>query len=338
MKANLNQLTRAIEGANPDIRLYVLHGPDEAGARDMATRLGRAMGPEAERIDLEPALLKSNPGRLADEAASMSLFGTARHIRVAGAGEESVAACTLLLAAERAGNPVVVIAPGAKATSALVKLATSDPRAMACVFYVPEGGEADKIATSIAREQGLRTMGGTAARIAQAAAGDRAVMTRELEKIALFLDAAPERPRELDDAALDAIGADLGDSEMSRAIDAAIEGGPSAVADELARLAVAGVSPIPLLRQLVRRLMSLAELHAEIDNGANINSVIERVFFRERSTTAAALRIWSSAKLSEAIDMVRRAERATMAPSNAGSVLSDAAIVGIARMAARQRR
>src|ERR1700712_2479367 len=113
MKANLNQLTRAIEGANPDIRLYVLHGPDEAGARDMATRLGRAMGPEAERIDLEPALLKSNPGRLADEAASMSLFGTARHIRVAGAGEESVAACTLLLAAERAGNPVVVIAPGA---------------------------------------------------------------------------------------------------------------------------------------------------------------------------------------------------------------------------------
>ena len=41
-----------------------------------------------------------------------------------------------------------------------------------------------------------------------------AVMTRELEKLALYLDAAPERPRELDDAALDAVGADLGDSEM----------------------------------------------------------------------------------------------------------------------------
>ncbi|MEG3176736.1 DNA polymerase III subunit delta [Sphingomonas sp. RB3P16] len=337
MKANLNQLTRAIDSANPDIRLYVLHGPDEAGARDIAMRLARSLGPDAERIDLEPALLKTNPGRLADEAASLSLFGTARHIRVAGAGEESVAACTLLLGAERAGNPVVVIAPGAKATSALVKLATSDPRAMACVFYVPEGGEADKIATSIAREQGLRTVGGTAARIAMAAGGDRAVMTRELEKMALFLDAAPERPRELDDAALDAIGADLGDSEMSRAIDAAISGGPDVLAGELARLNVAGVSPIPLLRQLVRRLMALAELRAEIENGANINSVIERVFFRERVTTAAALRIWSAAKISDAIDRVRRAERATMAPGNAGGVLSDAAIVGVARMAARQR-
>jgi DNA polymerase-3 subunit delta len=337
MKANLNQLTRAIESGNPEIRLYVLHGPDEAGAREMALRLARALGPEAERVDLEPALLKSDPGRLADEAASMSLFGTARHIRVAGAGEESVAAATLLLAAERAGNPAVFIAPGVKGSSALVKLATASSRAMACVFYVPEGGEADKIATSIAREQGLRTTGGTAERIAAAAGGDRAVMTRELEKIALFLDAAPERPRELDDAALDAIGADLGDAEMSRAIDAAIAGGPAVLADELARLGVAGVSPIPMLRQLVRRLMSLAELRGEIDAGADFGAVIERVFFRERDATARALRIWSAPKISEAIERVRRAERGTMAPGNAGGVLSDAAIVGVARMAARQR-
>lgn len=337
MKANLNQLTRAIETAGPDIRLYVLHGPDEAGAREMALRLARTLGPDAERVDLEPALLKANPGRLADEAASLSLFGTARYIRVAGAGEESVVACTLLLAAARAGNPVVLIAPGVKGSSALVKLATASPRAMACVFYVPEGGEADKIATSVAREQGLRTTGNTAARIAAAAGGDRAVMTRELEKIALFLDAAPERPRELDDAALDAIGADLGDAEMSRAVDAAIAGETDRLGDELARLTVAGTSPIPLLRQLVRRLMNLAELRAEIDGGANFAAVIERVFFRERDATGRALRIWSATRLSEAIERVRRAERATMASGNAGGVLSDAAIVGVARMAARQR-
>ncbi|WP_010214494.1 DNA polymerase III subunit delta [Sphingomonas sp. PAMC 26621] len=336
MKANLNQITRAIDAVSPDVRLYLLYGPDEAGARDVATRLARALGPEAERVDLEPSQLKSSPGLLADEAASLSLFGTARHIRVTGAGEESVAACTMLLAAERGGNPVVVISPGAKASSALVKLATADPRAMVCAFYVPDAGEADKLATSIAREQGLRTTGSTAGRIAVAAAGDRAVMTRELEKIALYLDAAPERPRELDDATLDAIGADLGDAEMSRAIEAAIDGGPDRLADELARLDVAGSSPIPLLRQLVRRLMAISEMRAEIDAGANANSLIERVFFRERAATTRALRIWSAPALSAAIDRVRRAERATMAPNNAGNVLADQAIVAVARIAARQ--
>lgn len=337
MKATYNQVRAAIEAASPDIRLYLLHGPDEAGARDLAARLARAIGPDGERIDLEPAVLKATPGRLVDEAASLSLFGGARHIRVSGAGEESVAACTLLLAAERAGSPAVVIAPGVKASSALVKLATGSPRAMAHACYMPEGDEAERLAVAIAREHGLRTVGGTAARIAAAAGGDRAVMTRELEKLALYLDAAPERPRELGDDALDAVGADLGDSEMSRAIDAAIAGGPDRVGEELARLATAGTSPIPLLRQLVRRLMALAELRAEIDRGAGVASVVDRVFFRERAVTARALRLWTPALLDEAITRIRGAERALMTTGTAGTVLGEAAILAVARTAARQR-
>jgi DNA polymerase-3 subunit delta len=337
VKANANQIRAAIDAASPDIRLYLLHGPDEAGAQEIAARLGRTMGPDAERVDLEPSYLKSNPGRLADEAASMSLFGTARHIRISGAGEECLEAFTLLLDAERAGYPVVAIAPSLKSTARVVKLALGAPRAMSFACYLPEGGDAEKLAIAIAREQGLRTTGDSAARLASASGGDRAVMTRELEKLALYLDAAPERPRELDDAALDAVGADLGDAEMARAIEAAIDGRPDAVADELARLGEAGVSPIPVLRQLVRRLMTLAELRAEIDGGANPGQVIERVFFRERAATGRALRLWSAPKINDAIDRARQAERAIMASATAGNVLADSALVTVARMAARQR-
>ncbi|MEG3125060.1 DNA polymerase III subunit delta [Sphingomonas sp. GB1N7] len=337
MKANANQIRAAIDAASPDIRLFLLHGPDEAGAQDLAIRLARKMGPEAERVDLEPSTLKSNPGRLADEAASLSLFGGARHIRISGAGEESLEAFTLLLETERAGNPVVAIAPSLKGTAKVVKLAQSSPRAMAFACYVPEGAEADRIVSTIARELGMRTTGDTATRLASASGGDRAVMTRELEKLSLFLDAAPDRPREIDDAALDAIGADLGDAEMSRAIDAAIEGQPDLVGAELARLDEAGVSPIPVLRQLARRLMSLAELRAQVDAGAGVAQVTEGVFFREKAITARALRHWRSDKLAEAIGRVRVAERAMMGSATAGAVLAKAAIVAVGRMAARQR-
>jgi DNA polymerase-3 subunit delta len=337
VKANANQVRVAIDAANPDVRLYLFHGPDEAGARELASRVGRALGPDAERIDLEPAQLRSNPGLLADEAAALSLFGGARHIRVAGAGEESLEALTLLLEADRGGSPVVVIAPTLKSSAKVVKLALSHPRAMCHACYLPEGGDADRLATSIAREHGLRTTGGTAARLALASGGDRAIMTRELEKLALYLDAAPERPRELDDAALDAVGADLGDSEMSRAIEAALDGSPDTLGDELASLAQASVSPIPLLRQLTRRLMALAEMHAEIDAGASSKAVIERVFFRERASTERALWLWDSQRINDAIDRVRQAERAVMAPNNPGNVAADAAITVVARMAARQR-
>lgn len=337
MKANANQIRSAVDAASPDIRLYLFHGPDEAGARDIAARLARALGPDAERVDLEPAMLRANPGRLADEAASPSLFGTARHIRVAGAGEECAEACALLLEAPRGGAPAVMIAPALRATSRLVKLALGHPRAMSYACYSPEGADAASLATSIAREHGLRTTGATASRIATASNGDRAVMTREIEKLALYLDAAPERPRELDDAALDAVGAAVGDAELAGAIEAVVAGGPDRLAAELAALGQAGVSPVPLLRQLVRRLMALAELRVDIANGASEASVVERVFFRERAATARALRSWSAPVLSDAIDRARRAERAVMAPGNAGAVLSDQAIVAIARIAARQR-
>ena len=77
-----------------------------------AAVLATAMGPGAERIDLDGATLRGDPARLADEAASLSLFGDARHIRVTGMGEESLAAVAALLPTaaqlERSLQPVVL--------------------------------------------------------------------------------------------------------------------------------------------------------------------------------------------------------------------------------------
>jgi DNA polymerase-3 subunit delta len=62
-----------------------------------------------------------------------------------------------------------------------------------------------------------------------------------------------------------------------------------------------------------------------------------RIFFREEAATLAALRRWSPAMLAEALNRVRRAERAVMSPGNAGTVLADAAAVELARAAAHRR-
>ncbi len=336
MKANYNQIRAALDKPAPDIRLYLLHGPDEAGARALAAQLARAMGTEAERIDLEPGVLRSDPARLADEAAAISLFGGARHIRVDGMGEESAEALAALLDAPRAGNPVVAIAPGVKASGKLVKAAIAAPGVLCFACYVPEGADAERIADQLARELGMRIAGNAARRLTAAAGGDRAVMARELEKLALFLDAAPDRPREVDEVALDAIGADLGESALGAAIDAAIEGRVAWLALELARLEEAGTSLIPLLRQLVRRLMTLAEMRAEVDAGAGASAVIEKHrVFKEKAATQRALRRWPAAKLADALTQARAGERAIMAPGNAGPVLANAALIGVARLAAK---
>ncbi len=338
MKANFGQIRTALDRPPADIRLFLLHGPDEASAAELSRRLGAALGPDAERIDLDAATLKSDPARLADEAASLSLFGGVRYVRAGPLGDESHDALQALLSAERAGNPVVALAPAVRTTAKIVKLAIASRHALAFACYLPEGEAADRLVLDIAHAHGLRTTPAIARRIADACGGDRAVMTREIEKLALYLDADVDRPADLDDEALAAIGADLGEADASHAVAALIEGDAGRLGAEVARLEAEGGSPIAWLRAIARKLVTLSEMRTEIDAGESTDVVMKRnrIFGREEAATAKALRRWSPAMLAEALDRVRAAERAVMAPGNAGPVLADVAALTLARDVARR--
>lgn len=324
MKANAGSIQRYLDRPDPEIRLYLFHGPDEAGAHAYAARLAAALGQGVERVDVEPASLRNEPGRLIDEAASLSLFGEKRLIRIFGAGEESYEALRLLTSADQpVANPVVVVAPGLKGTGKTVKLAVAAPGAVSMACYVPEGADGARIAATLARDAGVRLTGDAPARLWEVSGGDRAVLAQEVEKLALFLDAEPDRPREADVETLERIAADREEAQMFETIAAIIEGDAVSVGDALRSLEE-GPGSIPLLRQLARKLVTLAGLRAEVDAGVTIADVVERhrIFFKEKPATTRALRRWSSAHLAQAIDRVRESERRIMSSASAGDILT----------------
>ena len=178
-----------------------------------------------------------------------------------------MAAIEALLEAPAAGNPVVVIAGALKPTSALLKRALADAAVMACANYPLEGENADKLAIAIASGLGVRLSPDVARAIVGAAAGDRAVMSQELEKLALYLDAAPERPTEGNMAAFDAISAGNGEGELSRLIDAVMDGQPALAAREMAVLEEEGVDGIALIRAMNKRVQLITRFAAEVASG-----------------------------------------------------------------------
>src|SRR6218665_1444909 len=111
VKANRGQAEKALK-APAATRFFLLHGPDDSSSRALARLVGTAMGADAERIDLTGGDLKPAPARLADEAASISMFGGARWILVEPAGDECLTAVEALLEAPAAGHPVVLLAGG----------------------------------------------------------------------------------------------------------------------------------------------------------------------------------------------------------------------------------
>jgi len=332
-------LLRALDTADPAIRFFLFYGPDEATSRALAARLGSALGADAERIDLSSAALRADPARLADEAAAISLFGGRRWIRIDPATDEATDAVAALLEAPAAGNPVAAVAGALRKDARLVKLAGASRAAMAQASYLPEGRDADAVAVEIGRALGVQLRPDMAARVARSVGNDRALITRELEKYALFLDAAPERPKPLEADAFEALGASAEEGDLSRLV-GAVFGGRVAQADaELARLGGEGVEGIPVLRALLRRGLQLAEWRAQVAEGNAVDVVIERagrqIFWKEKDATADQLRRWRPDALATAIGRLADAERQLKAGGTAGPVLVAQEVLAIARFAGR---
>ncbi|NNC73579.1 MAG: DNA polymerase III subunit delta [Sphingomonadaceae bacterium] len=337
MKARRGDIERALASPSDDIRLFFLYGPDRAGSEGLATKLYTAMGDEAERIDLAGSDLKTDPALLADEAASISLFGEKRYIRIDPAGDEIFAAVQALDEAEQAGNPAIAIAGGLRGTNKLVKFALASKSIMAFASYLPEGRDADRMVIEAAQQAGVQVSPDVARRLASACGGDRAILASEIAKFANYLDAAPDRPRPLDHDALDALSAASEDGDMARLADLVLSGDVVALDHELVRLKSEGLEGVPLIRALLRRLQLLSRLRADVERGGSPQAAVEKagraIFWKEKAGVTQQVAKWRADTLAVATQRALAAERALKSSGGAGILSANEELFAIARKA-----
>lgn len=339
MKATRAQLEKALKSPGAT-RLFLLHGPDEAGSQALARRVGAALGAEAERISLSGAELKGDPARLADEAASLSMFGGRSWVLVSPAGEEVVEAAAALLAAPAGGNPVVLIAGALKPTSKLLKLAIADPQAIAFASYLPDARDLARLAGELARARGLTIEQDVAQLLAEASGGNRAVIEQELEKLALYLDAAPGGRAPVDRDAIAAVGAALDEGDAGQLIDHLFSGNGRGAEAELGRLRSEGVEGINLIRAALRRALLLARLRSAVDSRQRPADVVasqgKSLFWKEKDAVERQLGSWDSATLARCLSRLTAAEREVKRSGGLGAVAAEAELLALARQGARR--
>lgn len=339
MKATNAQLDKALKSPC-GTRLFLFHGPDEAGSQALAKRATDALGADAERITLSGADLKGDPARLADEAAAISMFGSSRYVLVSPAGDETCEAVAALLAAPAAGNPVLLVAGALKATSKLLKLALGDGGALAFASYLPDARDLDRLVGEMARDRGLTVQPDVARRIAEAAGANRAIIGQELDKFALFTDAAPGSAAAVDHDVVNAVGAALDEGDASALVDHIFGGDGRGAEAELARLRSEGVEGITLIRAALRRALLLARLRVRVEQGQSPASVIElqgkSLFFKEKDAVGRQLAHWHSDKLSWCLSRLLAAEQEIKRSGAAGPLAADAELLTIAHQAGRR--
>jgi DNA polymerase-3 subunit delta len=340
VKAARGSIGRALDQPDKAVRLYLFHGPDEGQSRVLGERLLKSLG--ASRFLVNASAIRSDPALLADEAGAMNLFGEPRVIWVQPAGDEIAEGVAALLAAPLAESPVIAIAGALRKTSALLKAAESDRNALAHASYAPEGVNAERMVVDVGRAHGLRMVGTVAARVAEACGNDQAIVGQELAKLALYLGAAPESPKELDHDALDAVGADMPEGNFLRLADLALSGDMSAVADECARLSPGGGEAIPVIRSLQRRLLMLAPIRARVEagerSGAVLTSMGKSLFWKDKDLLGELVDKWDARGLESVSDRAGKLERQLLrgdSPPSAEALGEE--LMAIARRAARGR-
>ena len=315
MKVNRQQVARSVDQPAADIRFYLFHGQDEAQSRALAARLLDGLG--AEKFSLPSGSIKSDPAALADEAGAISLFGGKRAVWIEPAGDEIAAGVEALLEANSVESPAIAVAGSLRKTSALLKLAEASPRALAIVSYIPEGADAARMVADVGRRYGLKIDAALAARIADSSGNDQAIVAQELQKLALYVDASPQSPRELDPEAVAAVGAELDEGDVPRLADLALSGDLAELADEITRLPHS-VEAIPVIRALQRRLLMLAPARARIDRGESPDAVMtslgRSLFWKDKPLVGKLLAMWDPRGLATVAERAGALERELMRP------------------------
>jgi len=343
MKAEKPGELNRLSGLSGGTRLYLIAGPDESTCATVGGHLVALAGNEAERIDLSNEELKRDPARLATEAASLSLFAGERVIRLSilGSGDDCVEAVAALFSADAAPNIVIAMAPGMTKKAKLMKLVEDSPLARAAVCYQPDTRELVAIAVAAARDEGLQLGSREAAMLIDLVSGDQKLLVREIEKLALYLDAAPDRQRQVAAEDITALGAGIDEEDIGACINVALAGKVADLPAMLATAEAVGVADIRIVRALAIRVQLLVRLRAEVDGGQHPRTLVDDrrygIFWKEKDAVTAQLRLWDSIRLARLMSLLLGCERALKTSGTAGSVLLRRLLVDISRQAARAR-
>ena len=343
MKVNQNSFAASAAKAARACRIFYFCGPDEAGAQDAAQAIVALLPPGSERIELPGNELKRDPVRLGDEARSTSLFGGERYVNVRTAGDEAFEAVEILLDSPVAGAPVLIVATGASDKSRIAKLLADRSDAMVAMFHPADLNTVTETVRSLAGAAGVKLDRALGERIARSCMLDTRMARSEIEKLALYLDASPQAPRDADAAALDAIGAACEDDGFAGVVSCVLGGDIAKLPGELARMREMGLSPVGLLLAFERRAAQLAQLAAKLGRRSDVAAFVQSqkgsrlVFFRDVGEITRQLQRWRGRRLERLIERLVALHRDLLANSTHAELLLAQGLTEIARAAAQRK-
>ncbi len=320
------------------VRVVLLFGDDAGMIRDRADGLVRLIAGTLDDPFRVAELPRDQVRDLANEAASQSLMGGRRVIRVRDVTDAAADAVQAVL---KTAAPALVVleGPGLPSRSKLRTMldAAADGVAIGC--YPEEGRALEDTIRGALKAAGVGIEPDALAWLSQQLGADRASTRAELEKLALYV--GPGNRADID-AARTCVG-DLAGLSLDDAIFAATVG-DVATADRALEVALGeGAPPVGVLRAAIAHLQRLHRVRIAMEESGlsaaeAAKALRPPVFYQKVSAFNRSLGLWPSAALLAALAAMTEAERGCKRTGWPDVALCRNAILTLARRAAVMAR
>lgn len=306
------EVERFLSKPDPAYRVVLFYGPDtglvsERAATFSARVIAGNDDPFA-LVKIDSSALSGDPGRLADEANTIPMFGGTRAIWLRADGNKATqTAVEAVLSAPPQDSYVVIEAGDLKKGVGLRRLCENAKAAAAIACYSDSGAALDKLIDDELAAHDLTIDREARAALKLLLGADRLASRNEVQKLALYARGGSK----VDLDAIRAVVGDAGAFATDDAVDAVAGGDPAGFDRAFRRLTGSGTAGFVIAGACLRHLQMLHRLRGLVESGVSVDQAIENasppVFFQRRPKVEAQLSAWTSSRLAAALDRLDRA-------------------------------
>ena len=313
MKVKSRQINSILDTSPDQYQAALIYGPDSGLIVSYAERLCRSIVSDLldpfSVTELGLSVLQQHPGRLLEEAMTLTYSGNRHLIRVRQADDSVVSAFDIFFKnCSSTSGFIVAEAEELSVRSRLRILFEAAPSGLAIPCYIETGAGLTSILANMARERGIILDSDAAAYLAMYVVGNRAIAASELDKIALYI--VPAKHATLQDVMM--ICGDSAKLTLDEPGLAAADNDVASLDRSFARLMAEGHNPIAILRTTQHHFQRLHKVAVAYQNGTAIATAVANlkpiVFFKLRDRLIKQGTRWSVDELSTVLQYLIKAE------------------------------
>jgi len=342
MKITAGKADGFIKNPPAGVRCILIYGPDQGlvfeRSKAIASNILEDLNDPFNSVILQASDVKSDPARIADEAAALSMMGGQRFIRIQDATDALSATFKGYLADPMGDAMIVLEGSDLGPRSSLRKLFEADKTiAAALPCYGDEGRNLSDVVRETLQKHGLQADRDAMGYLLNHLGSDRQVSRGELEKLAIYMGSETNVTQ---DHAMACIG-DSGAFSLDNVIYACANGDHPALETALLRCFDEGNQPIMIFRMLARHFHKLHLAKGATQKGSSIEQAMQKIrppiIFKQAPAFKKQIGSWDLIRISMALDVLTQAEADCKITGNPPETICSRALMRIAQ-AARARR